>query len=744
MNMQETSFDLFGTINNWIWRDEKTGSGLFMFETEQTLVFHAAISKRVAINNKEYCKLICDGSKCSMPAYKKKTPVCINGYFVMEGGKWKFIVASIKEDARDALASMEYLKTFDGITEKMAASIVNQHGPDVYNIFTDSEVYGRIPLETGIKPETVNNIVTEITNIIAERKFLEVVKGANIPYPVCKRFIKKNGKTSVQKIRQNPYLLEYEGLSFSDCDRLSKLFRYPYNYPERIRAVGRNALKSLENSGHIWSNANDFYKSAMNVINKGAYSFNGSFSVLVKDLVKDAGYRETGNGLILFNEQTLNAEKECAKHVMRLVRGAVSYSQEYKDTLIDYAESTCKMTYGTQQRTAFPVVLRSSGVKILLGGPGTGKTSTLKGVILAYKRMHPDKKIKLAAPTGRAAQRMAEATGMTTQTIHRLVEYRPYGNSSVSKDLNNPIDADLIIVDESSMIDVHLFMMLLSAIKDGSTLVLVGDVNQLESVGPGAVLHDLMQVPDSIIQKVYLTDIYRQAAGSPIIGNALKINNGEHNLVNNDVFRIINTCSPAETLREVYKWSQKGHIKSDPFYTQVLGTSRKGECSINIMNKELQSLLNKQNNGLEGITYGDCRFLLGDKIMLKRNNYDPECTYYNGDIGIITEYTDESVVTDTEGRKLMLSQSQFDDIELSYAMTIHKSQGSEFSNVIIPLSQSNKGMLNRNLLYTAVTRAKRTVVIINENGALDYAIDNKKAGQRRTMLSDYLKQYFGY
>lgn len=416
-------------------------------------------------------------------------------------------------------------------------------------------------------------------------------------------------------------------------------------------------------------------------------------------------------------------------------------NQSFSPDLILYAARACKMNYGEQQRSAFPMVLRKKGVKILTGGPGTGKTTTILGILLAYKRMHPKDTIRLCAPTGRAAQRMAESTHMEAVTVHRLLDLKPYGDTTVCKDSSDPIDADLIVVDEMSMINIEVFDLLLEAIKTGTTLVLVGDINQLESVGAGAVLHDLLEAPESLIPRTMLTDVFRQKGDSSIISNAIRINAGITTLDERPDFQVIHTKSAEESLEQVKSLMKKLYNPEEPFSTQILCPARKGISGVENMNIALQALLNPQT---KGITYGSIKYRLNDKVMFYKNNYsissyEGEIGLYNGDIGKIVKVSESGLTVNVRNSHYEITRDLMDNLGLSYAMTIHKSQGSEFSCIIVVMPAEPTNMLVRNLFYTAVTRAKKKVYVIDESYAMETSIRIAKAGKRLTNLAEYLK-----
>jgi exodeoxyribonuclease V alpha subunit len=353
--------------------------------------------------------------------------------------------------------------------------------------------------------------------------------------------------------------------------------------------------------------------------------------------------------------------------------------------------------------------------------------------------MYPKHKIALCAPTGRAAQRMSESTGMEATTVHRLLDYRPYGDTPSCKDRNNPIDADFIIVDEVSMTDIALFDMLLEAVKDNTMVLLVGDIHQLESVGPGAVLRDLLECSSTIIPRIMLTEVFRQKGGSPIIENAMRINDGNIHMVEAPEFKIIKTKCPEQSLEVIQRLMHEMYDPRNPFETQILCPARKGLAGINNLNTVLQRQLNPSNQCLH---FGQTEFRPNDKILMTENNY--EAGYYNGDIGIIKTITPSGILVDIRDQDFLIPKSELHNMRLSYGLTIHKSQGSEFKNVIVSMPMDPPGMLVRNLFYTGVTRAKKNVIIVNEGTSMQTSIKvaNEGSRGRRTLLKGFIEKYW--
>lgn len=544
-----------------------------------------------------------------------------------------------------------------------------------------------------------------------------------------------------QIVMEDPYSYGKKlGLGFLTCDKLGVKFHKPAEFFGRIKLAAFEAANILSANGHTYYTGELFHYNIQRILNSGCYAEHVPTSAVLTAIGKDYLQEVDGQNCIIHPQKYLTAEKRIAKNIRRLASASCE-NQSFSPDLILYAARACKMNYGEQQRSAFPMVLRKKGVKILTGGPGTGKTTTILGILLAYKRMHPKDTIRLCAPTGRAAQRMAESTHMEAVTVHRLLDLKPYGDTTVCKDSSDPIDADLIVVDEMSMINIEVFDLLLEAIKTGTTLVLVGDINQLESVGAGAVLHDLLEAPESLIPRTMLTDVFRQKGDSSIISNAIRINAGITTLDERPDFQVIHTKSAEESLEQVKSLMKKLYNPEEPFSTQILCPARKGISGVENMNIALQALLNPQT---KGITYGSIKYRLNDKVMFYKNNYsissyEGEIGLYNGDIGKIVKVSESGLTVNVRNSHYEITRDLMDNLGLSYAMTIHKSQGSEFSCIIVVMPAEPTNMLVRNLFYTAVTRAKKKVYVIDESYAMETSIRIAKAGKRLTNLAEYLK-----
>ena len=408
------------------------------------------------------------------------------------------------------------------------------------------------------------------------------------------------------------------------------------------------------------------------------------------------------------------------------------------------------------------------GIMILSGGPGTGKTTTINTIIRYFDEEGMD--ILLAAPTGRAAKRMTEATGYEARTIHRMLEINggmeDGSRARFERNGENPLEADVVIIDEMSMVDIYLFQSLLEAVSVGTRLILVGDVDQLPSVGPGQVLQDLIE--SKSFPTVMLKKIYRQAGESDIVMNAHRINMGQKIALNNkskDFFFL-----PRNDVQVIYKHmiqliTEKlpRYVHAGTFDIQVLTPMRKGALGVDMLNKILQQYLNPPSPEKEEVGHGDGILRLGDKVMQIKNNYQQEWKIYgvsktgtgrgyvldegvdvfNGDMGVITDisdYDEELTILFDDGRESVYNYKELDQIEHAFAVTIHKSQGSEYPAVIIPLLGGNRKLMNRNLIYTAITRARQLVIIVGDVNLVNQMVDNSEEQKRYTSLALRLEE----
>ncbi len=547
------------------------------------------------------------------------------------------------------------------------------------------------------------------------------------------KIYKTYGNTAIEKLKENPYRLvdDVFGIGFKIADRIAQNLGIEPTSPARIKAGIKYSLNELANQGHCYGVINE-------VIEKGS-----ELLEVEESLVEKALEILKNNNEIIVQEDRLwlplyyFAELGVSKKLIELSKFPQQIINLDMQKKIRYLEKRYDFSFAEEQKEALRKVLLNR-VLVLTGGPGTGKTTTTLGLIELFKELKL--KIILAAPTGRAAKRMSETTGREAKTIHRLLEYSPK-NGTFTRDVKNPIKTDVIILDEVSMIDILLMNSLLKAVLPGTFLILIGDVDQLPSVGPGNLLKDI--IDSETIPVVRLTKIFRQDWRSLIIVNAHRVNEGKYPVIKGERerdFYFIEEEEPqlaAQKIIDLCTVRLPSKYKIDPVDDiQVLSPMYKGEVGADNLNYSLREALNSKG---KEIKYGNYSFRINDKVMQIKNNYDKEV--FNGDIGRINHINVEDHILEVNfyGRKVGYDFSELNELVLAYAITVHKSQGSEYRIVIIPVMTQHYLLLQRNLLYTGITRAKDMVILIGTKKALWIAINNNKTFHRNTSLKERLR-----
>jgi exodeoxyribonuclease V alpha subunit len=501
----------------------------------------------------------------------------------------------------------------------------------------------------------------------------------------------------------------------------------------RARAGVRHVLQEIATEGHCAAHWDNLAKSASELLEIPGTIIEEAIQaeIIAKTLVKDT----IEGKACLFLSSLFRAESGAATSITRLLRGTPPWGVIEAEKAIAWVERKNGLTLSTSQREAVKLALTNK-VVVITGGPGVGKTTLVNNIlmIIRTKKM----RVSLCAPTGRAAKRLSESTGIEAKTIHRLLEFDPK-SFGFKRDKDNPLETDLVVIDESSMVDIILMNKLLAAVPTNAALMIVGDVDQLPSVGPGSVLSDI--IDSGLVPTVRLTEIFRQAANSRIIVNAHRINKGEVPLSAEGAelsdFYFIPANTPEEIhdkLIEVVTERIPKRFGLHPVRdVQVLTPMNRGGLGSHSLNAELQKVLNE--NGEPKVTRFGTTFAPNDKVIQTVNNYDKEV--FNGDIGQIIEIDIEEglVQVDYDGRTVEYEFNELDEVSLAYATSIHKSQGSEYPAVVIPLAMQHYTLLERNLLYTAVTRGKKLVTIIGQPRALAMAVKNRKSNKRLTKLA---------
>jgi exodeoxyribonuclease V alpha subunit len=555
---------------------------------------------------------------------------------------------------------------------------------------------------------------------------------------------KRYEDTALSVVRTDPYRLAREvvGIGFPTADDIAKRVGISPEAPERVQAGVLHLLGEASSEGHLYLPEGELIDRTKELIQVDEEAVRAAIELLarVRDVVAEDDDPEAGpdskSGRVVYLAALHAAESGLAQRVAELLTHEPEELEIDAEKAVEWFERTEKLTLAGQQREA---IRRALGAKVLVitGGPGTGNTTLVRGIVEILRRK--ERRIRLAAPTGRAAKRLEETTGQRGSTIHRLLEFDPM-TGGFTRGPQRPLDADLVIVDEASMIATVLAYHLVSALPDEAQLVLVGDVDQLPSVGPGNVLSDLIR--SGPVEVVRLTEIFRQARESRIVANAHRVNAGEMPVwapdpTGDEDFFFFERREPEEILRTLATLVTRRIPQGfglDPFEDiQVLTPMNRGLLGVERLNEVLRDLLNP--TGKE-IVRGGTRFRVGDKVMQIRNNYELEV--FNGDVGrlLAIDEDEATVVCRFDDREIEYPFASLDELTLAYACSIHKSQGSEYPAVVVPLHTQHFVMLARNLLYTALTRAKRLVVLVGTTRALEIAVRNRKDRMRYTRLAE--------
>lgn len=551
------------------------------------------------------------------------------------------------------------------------------------------------------------------------------------------RISKHFGPDAVRLIRENPYRLaqEIRGIGFATADAVALKLGLPRDSLERMRAGVVHALSEASLQGHCGLDVEKVIDLASRLlaIPKERIGEAIVLEVEARRLVRDT----IGGKEAVFLPRLFRAEKTIADGLRRLLQSEPPWRKIDAKHAIAWVESKTGLRLAPSQREAIETVLRSK-VSVITGGPGVGKTTLVNSILRILVARDVD--VLLAAPTGRAAKRLAESTGRTAKTIHRLLEMNPQ-NGQFARNRAKPLDCDLLVIDEASMVDAPLMAAVADALPNGAALLLVGDVDQLPAVGPGQVLSDI--IASGAVPVIRLTEVFRQAAESRIIVSAHAINEGrvpELRASGESDFYFVKSKEPASRIVELVTRRIPERFGFDPLREiQVLAPMRKTAAGVVALNAALQAALNRRS--VEAATPRIVRFgtayFAGDKVMQTINDYDKDV--FNGDIGVIAEVEPEQgIVVDFDGHAVEYEVEEMEDLALSYATTIHKSQGSEYPAVVVALTTQHAIMLQRNLLYTAITRGKKLVVVVGEEAAVRRAVATATSRQRSTKLREWM------
>jgi exodeoxyribonuclease V alpha subunit len=643
------------------------------------------------------------------------------------------IKASEIKKLYNRVTMLKYLTSIPHIGETTAGRILDEFGESLYTEIHNKESIERLEALKGLNKEKAAAIVKHVRNDEQIRKLWEILgKYINSSYSVVQKFRKQYGNEAYQKFMKQPYETGMTiGLTYQTIDKIVHSEGIDVTNKMRVRAAIRGILQYAEQSGHTFLPYPELLYTAHRWLKTdGVEGRDISLPIVHIHLTNDCEfvYRD---GDFCYLRYNYDIERRLADRIKKLNEYAKKIDCD-PELLCKEAESVHGIKYADKQRDAFRL-LGDGGISVITGGPGTGKTEVLKGLIYAYRRLNPGSVIKLAAPTGRASQRMKEVTGEPAQTVHRLLEFKQNGANVTHKDSSDPIDADMLVIDETSMLTLALTEKLLAAVKMGTAVLLLGDIDQLPAIGAGNVLCDL--IDSGTISTVKLTKTYRQDELSNITKNKIMVREGQTALISGNDFEVIEVDEDKLTAEVNKKFSQY-YDKEDIYSCQVLSPIKRRQLPASTMqlNGKIQDAV---NNEIKQLSYGGVIYKVGDKIMLTRNNYDEG--YFNGDLGSVIDITKFSITVQVGELIVVLADELLDDISLAYATTIHKSQGSEYDTVIVALPPTPRNMLQRCLLYTAITRAKKKVVVVTTKGTLGTAIRNNSAMNRYSFLVERLQ-----
>lgn len=667
------------------------------------------------------------------------------------------------EEPNDAFAMERYLGSgaIKGVGTGLAARIVRRFKDETFRIIEEEPE--RLVEIKGISERIAREIALQFEEKREMRSAMLFLQQYGISTNLAVKIYKEYGARMYEVMRQNPYKLaeDISGVGFRIADEIAKKIGIGSDSDFRIKAGMMHILQEAANQGHTYLPEDTLYQRTAEMLGIDGELISHHLMDMVID--KQLVVKPIGEENAVYSSYFYYAELNSARMLLDL-----NVKSNYQETAflkqMQSLEREMHMELEERQREAVYQAVQN-GVCVITGGPGTGKTTTINAMIRFFEE--EEQTILLAAPTGRAAKRMTETTGHEAQTIHRMLEF----NSGVGENQEraymqferndeNPLEADVIIVDEVSMVDIYILHSLLKAISVGTRLILVGDVNQLPSVGPGNVLKDIIK--SNCFAVVQLTKIFRQAAESDIIVNAHKINKGEAIVMDNksrDFFMLQRDQVNAiiSVVIQLVRDKMPKYVDANVNDIQVLTPMRKGELGVERLNHILQEYLNPKAKNKKEKTFQNKIFREGDKVMQIKNNYQLEWEIrskygivqesgtgvFNGDCGIIKEintFAEELTVEYEEGKMVAYTFSILDELEHAYAITIHKSQGSEYPAVVMPILSGPRMLFNRNLLYTAVTRAKKCVTIVGSANMVHRMIENVNEQKRCTSLDLRLQE----
>ena len=705
---------LRGAFIRYTWRNEKTGLTRFSVRTSSG-------------------KVTCEGV---IQNYPFNVPLELTGEY--DGDLFRLETSRLCFYNKEDLKRFLLTGLFSDVGQVLAEKISSLYHETLYEKCKDETGWDVCAKEIGTNIQTISKTFKIIRNMIAFDELLSFLQGKGGAYYNVKKLTDKFQEGAAEVIFKNPYTLLYSGAEFSTCEKLAKEQGMYACDKKRVHAVVEHILIQNQKNGNTKMSFHDICQSFREMEKKARCGYETSVLFIGEELISPSYVLEEDHvedTLYVYLEQDAIAEKMIARNIKRLSESATKRgSGRYA---VEQIEKICNAAYSMEQKDTFNI-LHTSGVKFIIGGPGTGKTTVLNGLLKKIEKETPDAIVSLCAPTGRAAQRMKESTGKPAFTIHKMLDIRPYETDILQN--ATKINADYVFVDEFSMVDVVLMARLVSSLKNNATLVLIGDYDQLPSVGAGNVLFDMVE--SGLFEVYRLTKIFRQEDGSLIIENSKRVINGNPRLKVDKNFAI-KRFESEDTMIDYTVKAIKNCVRNGIDDYKVFTPSRNvkfNSGSIQLNRKIHEQCYNREDS----LIYGYYTYTVGDKVIFNTNNYQKG--YCNGTEGVITDIQKHTgiirMTVSTEDDVIFLTGSELDDIELNYALTAHKSQGGECRNALILIPKKPASMLQRRLLYVEVTRARKNVMILSEGNALEIAISNYHEAKRLTGLKEKLLAAF--
>ncbi len=631
-----------------------------------------------------------------------------------------------------------------GVGEATARLLVNAFGEDTLDAMTDVD---RLKQLKGISEKRARMIAASFAEQYGVRRNMIFLQSYGISPALAMKIAKAYGERTEEVMRSNPYRMvdDVEGAGFLTADRIALSMGIARDSGFRLRSGMKYLLQEASvSAGHTYLPRETLLRRAAEMLNSTPEALENHLNALLLD--RELVLSRIGEEDCVFLSSMYYCETETAMRLLKILETAPEKDDRGVLRAIGEYEREHGMTFSPLQKQAVLSAVEK-GVLVITGGPGTGKTTIINCIL---SLLSPEGKVLLAAPTGRAAKRMSEATGEDAKTIHRLLEYSGEEQRFL-RNQDNPLKCACVIVDEMSMVDIFLMRSLLRALRGGTRLILVGDADQLPSVGAGNVLRDILA--SGAVPSVRLTDIYRQSAESMIVMNAHRINQGEMPVLNrkgSDFFfdRRLNQDEAARTIVSLCSARLPAYLNlKDGFHSiQVMAPAKKGPCGVIALNRLLQDTFNPERPRRPQIVFGDQVFRPGDKVMHIKNDYQLAWTtdsgeegegVFNGDVGFVTDVDAEDhslTVRYDDERNVTYEYGQLEELELAYCISVHKSQGSEFPAVVMPVTGGPKMLLTRNLFYTALTRARELVVLVGSERVIEEMVGNNYITVRYTAL----------